>query len=82
MQKQIRDQVLIRLKGQLQQPDRTHPLQIQAVGPRLECWYERQQEARDGQNFTPPVAGLQLVALGLRVNAEELEQALATALER
>ncbi|MEY3736171.1 MAG: cobalamin biosynthesis protein CobW [Cyanobacteriota bacterium] len=77
---QIRSQVLIRVKGQLQQPDRAHPLQIQAVGPRLECWYERQQRATQGQSSTA-AAGLQLVALGLQVNAQELEAALATALE-
>ncbi len=81
LQEQIRAQVLIRLKGQLQQPDRPHPLQIQAVGPRLECWYERQQQAQAGAGATQVAAGLQLVALGLQVNARALEQALATALE-
>ena len=81
LQEQIRQQVLIRLKGQLQQPDRPHPLQIQAVGPRLECWYERQQQAYGGATTTAGAAGLQLVALGLQVNAEALELALATALE-
>ena len=74
--------VVIGSNGRRQHQDRTEPRQIQGVGERVECWYERQEEARDGQNFTPQVAGMQLVALGLRVNAEELGQGLARALER
>jgi cobalamin biosynthesis protein CobW len=82
LHQQIRDQVLIRVKGQLRQPDRPHALQIQAVGPRLECWYERrmpaQPEANDGTPGTV-TAGLRLVALGLQVNGDDLQEALATA---
>lgn len=37
---QIQHQALLRLKGWLIQPGKRRPLQIQAVGPRLECWYE------------------------------------------
>ena len=37
----IREQPILRLKGRLHQNGRNLPLQIQAVGPRLECWYER-----------------------------------------
>ena len=82
LHQQIRDQVLIRVKGQLQQPDRTHPLQIQAVGPRLECWFERavppQADAGEPRSaITTP--GLRLVALGLQVNGDHLQAALATA---
>jgi cobalamin biosynthesis protein CobW len=36
----IRQQPILRLKGRLQEPNKALPLQIQAVGPRLECWYE------------------------------------------
>lgn len=82
LQEQIRDQVLIRLKGQLQQPDRPHPLQIQAVGPRMECWYERTAAAPAvGAATNPPTACLRLVALGLQVNQAALEQALEAARE-
>ena len=82
LQEQIRDQVLIRLKGQLQQPDRPHPLQIQAVGPRMECWYER-TAAVPAVGTAPSQAksGLRLVALGLHVNQAALEQALEAARE-
>ena len=82
LQEQIRDQVLIRLKGQLQQPDRPHPLQIQAVGPRIECWYERAGTgAAVAAPEREPTAGLRLVALGLQVNQQALELALQTARE-
>ncbi len=37
---QIQHQALLRLKGWLIQPGKRRPQQIQAVGPRLECWYE------------------------------------------
>ena len=77
---QIREQALIRVKGQLVQPDRTHPLQIQAVGPRIECWYERRSSHQQETVTETPMPGLRLVALGLQVKAERLEQALALAL--
>jgi len=82
LQEQIRDQVLIRLKGQLQQPDRLHPLQIQAVGPRMECWYERTAASPAvGTAPTQAKSGLRLVALGLHVNQAALERALEAARE-
>lgn len=81
LKQQIRDQVLIRVKGQLQQPDRPHPLQIQAVGPRIDCWYERAQAAPPAKALDQPAPGLRLVALGLQVNASTLKQALSAALE-
>jgi cobalamin biosynthesis protein CobW len=71
----IRDQIqrhgILRLKGWLQQPGKPRPLQIQAVGPRLECWYET----------GPTVASadeprLELVVLGLRLDRDDLEAAL------
>ena len=39
---QIQAQGLLRLKGRAWLPGKRHPLQIQAVGPRLECWFESQ----------------------------------------
>lgn len=53
----IREQPVLRLKGRLRQQDKALPLQIQAVGPRLECWYE--SEATPG----PSNPGLELVLL-------------------
>ncbi|MFM8524499.1 MAG: GTP-binding protein [Cyanobacteriota bacterium] len=81
LKEQIRDQVLIRVKGQLQQPDRPHPLQIQAVGPRIECWYERVQPGPPADSAERAAPGLRLVALGLKVSAPDLTQALTAALE-
>lgn len=53
----IRQQPVLRLKGRLRQQGKALPLQIQAVGPRLECWYESEA--------TPSAAepGLELVLL-------------------
>lgn len=53
----IREQPVLRLKGRLRQPDKSLPLQIQAVGPRLECWYEREAAP------TTSEPGLELVLL-------------------
>jgi cobalamin biosynthesis protein CobW len=58
---------VIRLKGRLVQADRPLPLQIQAVGPRLECWYEG--EARPG------AADLELVVLGAEGDRDRLAAA-------
>lgn len=68
---QIRSQVILRLKGRLWQRDKPRPLQIQAVGPRLECWYEPGEEATaHGRE------GLELVVLGLGLDREALEAGL------
>jgi cobalamin biosynthesis protein CobW len=70
---------VLRLKGRLRQSDRRLPLQIQAVGSRLECWYE----ASPASSAEGPA--LELIILGaaadegrLRAAFEEL-QAPATA---
>jgi len=68
---QIQAQGLLRLKGRAWLPDKRHPLQIQAVGPRLECWFESQAPAE-----RPEHNGVELVALGLAVDGSALEQAL------
>jgi len=53
----IREQPVLRLKGRLRQQGKALPLQIQAVGPRLDCWYEREASP------TAAAAGLELVLL-------------------
>lgn len=67
----IREQPILRLKGRLLQADRALPLQIQAVGPRLECWYEGERPAQAD-------AGLELVILTAASQAEPLRRRLET----
>ena len=56
---------LLRLKGRAWLPGKGLPLQIQAVGPRLECWFDAvAPQARPGTD------GLELVALGLDLDPE------------
>ncbi|MCP9818081.1 cobalamin biosynthesis protein CobW [Synechococcus sp. Cruz-9H2] len=72
---QIVEQVILRLKGWLHQSGKPRPLQIQAVGPRLDSWYDRQP-------LEPSAAanpGLELVVLGLRLDKDRLEQVLGSA---
>ena len=78
LREQIAQQAILRLKGWLHQPGKRHPLQIQAVGPRLDCWYQAQPNGRDGRPAVPPL-GLELVALGLKLDAAALEAALSGA---
>ena len=70
--KQIQAQHLLRLKGRAWLPGKRHPLQIQAVGPRLECWFDAQAPGE-----RPEHNGVELVALGLAVDGPALEQAIA-----
>jgi cobalamin biosynthesis protein CobW len=67
----IASQNLIRLKGRAWLPGKLHPLQIQAVGPRLETWFDT---SNPGQR--PEQDGLELVALGLCVDGALLEAVL------
>ncbi len=67
----LAEEPVIRLKGRLRQADRPLTLQIQAVGPRLESWYEGAVGA-DG------VEELELVVLGAAGDRERLERAFAT----
>jgi cobalamin biosynthesis protein CobW len=53
----ILEQPVLRLKGRLRQSGKALPLQIQAVGPRLECWYESEATP------TAQEVGLELVLL-------------------
>ena len=71
LEAQIRTQNLLRLKGRAWLPGKRHPLQIQAVGPRLECWFDSQAPGE-----RPTADGLELVALGLAVDGAALERAL------
>jgi cobalamin biosynthesis protein CobW len=66
----LADQPVLRLKGRLLQEGKLLPLQIQAVGPRLECWYE-------GAWPEAAAPGLELVVLGAAAHAARLEQAFA-----
>ena len=69
---QIDRQSFLRLKGRAWLPGKGQPLQIQAVGPRLECWFDPKTASADRER--PP--GLELVALGLQVDGAALEQEL------
>ncbi len=72
LRSQIDRQTFLRLKGRAWLAGKAQPLQIQAVGPRLECWFDPKAAAADQDH--PP--GLELVALGLQVNGAALEQEL------
>jgi cobalamin biosynthesis protein CobW len=72
LRSQIDRQNFLRLKGRAWLAGKAQPLQIQAVGPRLECWFDPKAAAAD-QDHTP---GLELVALGLQVDGASLEQDL------
>ncbi|MEB3265882.1 MAG: cobalamin biosynthesis protein CobW [Cyanobacteriota bacterium] len=55
----LRSGTVVRLKGRLIEPGKQRPLQIQAVGPRLECWYEGEVSAD-----ADPSGRLDLVLMG------------------
>jgi cobalamin biosynthesis protein CobW len=63
-------QPILRLKGRVQESGKRLPLQIQAVGPRLECWYEGVASS------DPQTPTLELVAL---VPAAQRAQVVAAA---
>jgi len=67
----IRSHGLIRVKGRLRQPGKARPLEIQAVGPRLESWYANPS---DQASLAEP--GLDLVVLGFALQQEVLQEAL------
>jgi cobalamin biosynthesis protein CobW len=67
----LAEEPVIRLKGRLREPGRALLLQVQGVGPRLECWYEGAATGEEeGQ--------LELVVLGAASHRERLERAFAT----
>lgn len=57
LQELLRQQPILRLKGRLREPGKRLNLQIQAVGPRLEAWYEGLASE------DPQTPSLELVAL-------------------
>ena len=65
----IRQHGLVRVKGRLWQEGKARPLELQAVGPRLESWYEVLAGS-------PPPPGLELVLLGFGLPEQQLEQQL------
>jgi len=71
---QITAQGLLRLKGRAWLAGKSHPLQIQAVGPRLECWFDAAAPASQRRD----APGLELVALGLQLDPQALTDALAS----
>jgi cobalamin biosynthesis protein CobW len=71
------DSGVIRLKGRLRLPGKARPLQIQAVGPRLECWFEPGGASEAGPDSQAP--GLELVLLGFQLNQGAIEADLQQA---
>ena len=66
---------LIRVKGRLWLPGKARPLQIQGVGPRLECWFEADDAPGSAEQD-----GLELVVLGFGLNPGQLEATLKGAM--
>jgi len=73
----VADSALIRLKGRLWLSGKNRPLQIQAVGPRLECWFEPGTGQASGTQQAP---GLELVLLGFQLDHPAIESCLNQAL--
>lgn len=74
----IRDQGLLRLKGRLWLTGKARPLEIQAVGPRIESWFAATSDPAEAS----PQPKLELVALGFGVSREGLRQRLEALLPR
>jgi cobalamin biosynthesis protein CobW len=65
----IRDHHLVRVKGRLWLQGKARPLEIQAVGPRLESWF-------GGSAAELRPTGLELVLLGFNLQRQTLLAAL------
>jgi cobalamin biosynthesis protein CobW len=63
----LQQQPILRLKGRLQEPGKRLALQLQAVGPRLEGWYE------GSVDLDPLSPALELVALVPAAKVESVE---------
>ena len=70
----IAEHRLIRAKGWLAMPGKQRLLQIQAVGPRLDCWYEGRQTPLTS---TSDRGELQLVVLGFQLDRNRMEHQLS-----
>jgi cobalamin biosynthesis protein CobW len=66
----IREHHLVRVKGRLWLAGKARPLEVQAVGPRLESWFASGGEAAGRQ------PGLELVLLGFQLQHGALRDAL------
>ncbi len=71
------DSALIRLKGRLWLSGKNRALQIQAVGPRLECWFE---PGAGQDSVSQQAPGLELVLLGFQLDRSAIESCLNKAL--
>ena len=74
----IAEHGLIRAKGWLAMAGKQRLLQVQAVGPRLQCWYEGQ---RNPETADDGPGELQLVLLGFQLDRNRLEQQLTAMAE-
>jgi cobalamin biosynthesis protein CobW len=74
----IQNPGLIRLKGRLWLEGKARPLQIQAVGPRLECWFEAGSSHSMADQPALP-EGLELVVLGFQLDQAAIEAVLLEA---
>ncbi len=77
LQQLVSDSALIRLKGRLWLSGKNRPLQIQAVGPRLECWFEPGAGQASAAQQPP---GIELVLLGFQLDRRAIESCLNQAL--
>ncbi len=68
----IRQHALVRVKGRLRIPGKARPLELQAVGPRLESWF-----SAEGPQDPDVPPGLDLVMLGFQLPESRLRAALA-----
>lgn len=66
----IREHHLVRVKGRLWLAGKARPLEIQAVGPRLESWFANSGPSQQRE------PGLELVLLGFDLQRASLQQAL------
>jgi cobalamin biosynthesis protein CobW len=72
----ILNQPVLRLKGRLRQQDRRLPLQIQAVGPRLDCWYDSAAASAAASLPAAAATGLELVVLTAANHRAQVASAL------
>jgi cobalamin biosynthesis protein CobW len=70
----ITEHRLIRAKGWLAMPGKQRLLQIQAVGSRLDCWFEGRQNPLSS---TSDRGELQLVVLGFQLDRNRMVQQLS-----
>ncbi|WP_320674498.1 cobalamin biosynthesis protein CobW [Prochlorococcus sp. MIT 1341] len=74
----LRHQV-VRLKGRVWLHEKTFPLQIQMVGPRIDTWFE----AAPDNAWKPSVDGVDFVVLSFQENADhQIEEALVKAFSK